>query len=150
MYLVGENLKSRVRESAKALLLAVTLVVAGAPGTLAQSYTVDPDSSRQLSSYLKKNRLPLVGAQVMRTDAGDRQVMLYGFVATQFGKSDAETKSRKFLKDPEVEIVNRIEVRPEIRNLKPKAAGSANPQPTEDPLARMLREMQEDNEANPP
>jgi len=54
-------------------------------------------------------------------DGGIEQVMLYGFVATAFGKTDAESKARKFLKKPDVNVVNRIEIRPEIQKLKPKA-----------------------------
>jgi hypothetical protein len=150
MFLLAKNVKTRVRDSAKAVLLAAMVAVAAAVAAHAQSYTVDPDSSRQLTDYLKKSRLPLVGAQVMHTDAGDRQVMLYGFVATNFGKTDAEKKTRKFLKDSEIEIVNRIEVRPEIRNLKPKTARSANPQPTADQWDRIMREMREENQTNPP
>ena len=85
----------------------------------AQTSTVDTATSQRLTDYLRKHRLPLVGAQITRDDSGGTQVMLYGYVATSFGKSDAETKTRKFMK-PGAQIVNRIEIRPEILHLKPK------------------------------
>jgi hypothetical protein len=84
----------------------------------AQSYTVDTATSEKLTNYFGKHRLPLVGAQVLDDGAGGRLVMLYGYVATSFGKTDAEQRARKFLKQPGAKIENRIEIRPEIRNLK--------------------------------
>ncbi len=53
--------------------------------------------------------------------------MLYGFVATPFGKSDAEKKARKFLKEPKISVDNRIKIRPELLSLKPKAPSSGAP-----------------------
>lgn len=73
----------------------------------------DADQSRALSTYLQHQRLPLVGAQVM-TSGADRKVVLYGFVASDFGSQDAEAKARRFMGEPEVAIDNRIKVRPEL------------------------------------
>jgi hypothetical protein len=80
----------------------------------ATGYSQDPSKSQALTSYLQQHRLPLVGAQVMENRSGDRAVVLYGFVATPFGKSDAANKARSFLKDPELTVANRIDVRPEL------------------------------------
>jgi hypothetical protein len=46
-------------------------------------------------------------------------VIIYGFVATAFGKADAADKARAFLKDPNLKIINRVKVRPEIANQNP-------------------------------
>lgn len=70
--------------------------------------------SKQLTNYFENHRLPMVGAQIGIASDGDRQVILYGFVATPFGKQDAEDKARRFLGDPAVRIDNRIVVRPEL------------------------------------
>lgn len=70
--------------------------------------------SRTLTAYLHSHRLPLVQAQVFTDVYGFRTLVLYGFVATEFGKSDAEIVSRRFLKDRSLVIHNRIRVRPEL------------------------------------
>ncbi len=77
-------------------------------------YSQDSSKSKALTSYLQQHRLPLVGAQVMENRSGNRAVVLYGFVATQFGKSDAANKARSFLKDSNLTVANRINVRPEL------------------------------------
>jgi hypothetical protein len=87
-----------------------------------------------LTKYLHTHRLPLVSAQITEEPDGSREVVLYGFTATDFGKEDAETKSRRFLNDRTVTISNRIKVRPELANHKSApsslpsetAAGSAD------------------------
>jgi hypothetical protein len=99
-----------------------------------QTYQVDAPSSQALSAYLREHRLPLVGAQVLTDAAGERRIVLYGFVATDFGKSDAARKALEFTNKasqaaPEVE--NRIEVRPDIAHMSPRAnqageSGAAN------------------------
>ena len=107
---------------ARVITLAGVLVAVAPALTRAQSGTVDSATSQQLTDYLRKHRLPLVGAQITGDNSGQTQVMLYGYVATSFGKSDAETKARKFLRQPGVKIANRIEIRPEILHLKRKKA----------------------------
>lgn len=74
--------------------------------------------------------MPLVGAQVLTNGSGDRRIVLYGFVATAFGKNDAARKALAFVGNgsparavpPEIE--NRIEIRPEIARMKPRVAPS--------------------------
>lgn len=97
---------------------------ASSSGAVPPGYTNDSSQSTALTNYLQKNRLPLVGAQVMTNTSGNRQVILYGFVATDFGKQDAVGKARGYLGDPNVGVVNRIAVRPELL-----ASGSGTPPP---------------------
>jgi len=44
--------------------------------------------------------------------------MLYGFVATDFGKDDAVTKSKSYLHDSTIAVVNNIRVNPQLKHLK--------------------------------
>jgi hypothetical protein len=85
-------------------------------------YTKDKAESQALTDYLKHHRLPLVGAQVMEAPNGKRKVMLYGFVATDFGKADAVTKTRRFLHDSTVAVDNRVNVRPELASANSSSA----------------------------
>jgi hypothetical protein len=92
---------------------AYTPVSGSAPDT--SGYTKDTGRSDALTSYLKQHRLPLVGAQVLNDpSSGKRVIVLYGFVATDFGKSDATAKARAFLNDPAAVVENRVMVDPEI------------------------------------
>ena len=85
---------------------------------------VDSPQSQGLSDYLKHHQLPLVGAQVVTSASGGRQVILFGFVASDFGKSDAEQKARHYLKDQSVVVDNRIKISPELAGSKGGSAGS--------------------------
>jgi len=87
-----------------------------------RGYNADQGESQALSQYLKAHRLPLVGAQVLDGPGGKRAVVLYGFVGTDFGKSDATAKAQRFLADPSVFVDNRINIRPELL-----ASGGASP-----------------------
>jgi hypothetical protein len=80
----------------------------------ASGYTPEQNESRALSDYLKQRKLPLVGAQVLRGADGQRKVVLYGFVGSDFGKADAVKKTHLFLNDSVVDVDNRINVRPEL------------------------------------
>lgn len=77
-------------------------------------YSGDSAQSGALTTYLQSHRLPLVGAQVLADSSGNQQVVLYGFVATDFGKQDAADKARRYLHEPNVPVINRIAVRPEL------------------------------------
>jgi hypothetical protein len=77
-------------------------------------YTADQSSSEALTDYLKQHRLPLVGAQVLKSSSGERAVVLYGYVATDFGKNDAVTKTHKYLANSGVPVENRIKINPEL------------------------------------
>ncbi len=41
-------------------------------------------------------------------------MLLYGYVATDFGKRDAEDQTNDFMDDPDITIINRILLRPEL------------------------------------
>ncbi|HLW71902.1 MAG TPA: hypothetical protein VKS22_14905 [Candidatus Binataceae bacterium] len=77
-------------------------------------YIKDQSTSRALTEYLTQHRLPLVGAQVLKGPSGGREVVLYGFTGTDFGKSDAVSKTRTYLKDSTVIVDNRISVNPSL------------------------------------
>ena len=97
--------------------IAIALM-ATPPAAIAQDFTVDSAASEALTNYLRQNRLPLVGAQIGSASAGARRLVLYGYVATQFGKSDAESKAIAYLGTPRPEVVNRIVIQPEIAKMK--------------------------------
>jgi hypothetical protein len=90
--------------------------------------TIDSGQSQGLSDYLKHHSLPLVGAQVVTSPSGGRQAILFGFVATDYGKSDAEQKARNYLKDPSLLVDNRIKISPELANAK--GGSTPNPAPS--------------------
>jgi len=106
---------------------------------MAQSGSIDTSASDRLTKYLHKNRLPMVGAQVSNTSSG-RQLMLFGYVATDFGKADAVGKSTRFLHEPNIRVVNNIQVDPQVQHLKKHKAsngsgaqmGASNPPPRSD------------------
>src|SRR6266851_201684 len=86
----------------------------GDPPFDTRGYRADQGESQALTRYLKAHRLPLVAAQVLDGSGGKRAVVLYGFVGTDFGKSDADAKSQRFLAGQSVLVDNRIKVRPEL------------------------------------
>src|SRR5207302_893157 len=88
-------------------------------------YSASQRESQALSDYLKQHRLPLVGAQVLHGPDAQRAVVLYGYVGSEFGKSDAAAKAKKYLNDPGVAIDNRVKVRPEILAGGSSAPGAA-------------------------
>lgn len=73
-----------------------------------------------LTTYLKHHELPLVGADAVTRPDGTREVVLYGFTATNYGKSDAVRKTRLFLDDPSIAITNRIIVQPSLAQARPR------------------------------
>ena len=116
-----------MRRSAQ-ILIAALCAICVAGSAAAQSATVDKTTSDKLTKYLHTHRLPMVGAQVSDTDSG-RHLMLYGFVATDFGKDDAVTKSRRYLHDSSIAVTNNIKVNPQVRHLKkppPSDEGAMN------------------------
>jgi hypothetical protein len=75
---------------------------------------VDSAQSQQLTNYLHSHQLPLVGARVLSANGGSHQVIVYGYVATPFGKADAADRAREFLNDPGTQVDNRIKVEPDL------------------------------------
>ncbi len=94
----------------------------------ATGYVPEQSESQALTEYLKQRKLPLVGAQVLRSADGRRMVVLYGFVGSDFGKADAVKKTRIFLHNSTVDVDNRINVRPELlASNRPSNAAVTNP-----------------------
>src|SRR5271156_444402 len=96
-----------------------------ASGTVAGG-TIDSPQSQGLSDYLKAHSLPLVGAQVVTSSSGGKQVILFGFVASDFGKTDAEQKARHYLKDSSVVVDNRIKISPELAGAHGSSGSTVN------------------------
>lgn len=107
-----------------AFVVALAIAVVAVP--IASQAASDSDSS-VLTEYLHKHRLPAVGAQICVDADGARSVMLYGFVATERGFNDAERRTRDYLHDPDLEIINRIKIEPDLLALPRNAS-----QPSED------------------
>ena len=97
-------------------------------GTIAGG-TIDSPQSQALSDYLKHHSLPLVGAQVVTSSSGGKQVILFGFVASDFGKTDAEQKARHYLKDKSLVVDNRIKISPELAGGHGTSSSAANGAP---------------------
>ena len=137
----------RVRHMLPFALFCIAAFLIGAGATLAQSYKVAVSVSQALTSYLRQNRLPLVGAQVLADGAGRRHIVLYGFVATQVGKNDAAQKAVAFLKNraeagtSEPQVDNRIEIRPEIARMKMPQAAAASADSGNKSLDQVLDEI---------
>ncbi len=105
----------------------IAIALLGTPrAAIAQNFTVDSTASEALTNYLRQNRLPLVGAQIGTASTGARRLVLYGYVATQMGKSDAESKAVGHLGGTPPEIVNRIVIQPEIAKLKSGGHGGSS------------------------
>ncbi|MGH7925503.1 MAG: hypothetical protein ACREQH_13030 [Candidatus Binatus sp.] len=98
-------------------------------GTVAGG-TIDSPQSQGLSDYLKHHSLPLVGAQVVTSPSGGKQVILFGFVASDFGKTDAEQKARHYLKDSTLVVDNRIKISPELAGGKGGSGSTVNGVPS--------------------
>jgi len=90
----------------------------------AQNYVIDQGTSDALTKYLHMNELPMVTAQFSTSPGGSKQLMLTGFVATQFGRNDAERIANAYLNDPSVNIVDQILLDPHVEDLR-AAPGSA-------------------------
>jgi hypothetical protein len=125
---------------AAAAMVAVTItfaLVVTPSAVIAQDFTVDNAASEALTNFLRQNRLPLVGAQIGKASAGARRLVLYGYVASQLGKSDAESKAVAYMGAPRPEVVNRIVIQPEIAKMKARGdagrAGASSGSPDNSP-----------------
>ncbi len=117
-------------------------------------FVANQSESQALTQYLKQRRLPLVGAQVLHGPDGQRAVVLYGYVGSDFGKGDATVKAGQYLNDSNVAIDNRIKIQPELLSSGSTnvggsqlgtPAGTSNPDASSYPGADAYAEQQ--NEA---
>lgn len=112
---------------AAAIVTALLAIGIAAGHARAQDYAVDTQLSDGLTTELRSHLLPLVGAQVGKNPAGARRVVLYGYVATEKGKSDAEKRTLAYLGSPPPEIVDHIVIQPEIAKLRPHRDATGGP-----------------------
>ncbi|HLH78485.1 MAG TPA: hypothetical protein VKV28_16920 [Candidatus Binataceae bacterium] len=96
------------------------------PAPLNTANLSDQELSTKLTQYFHDHCLPLVSAQVSRTSGGSQQVLLYGFVASDFGKDDAQNKARQLLGQNFNDIHNSIMVRPQLAEMTPPQAPAAS------------------------
>jgi hypothetical protein len=101
-----------------------------------RNYVPDTGASTALTDHLKQHRLPLVGAQVLRNpNDGSRAVVLYGFVGSDLGKSDAQRQADDFINDASVEVDNRIRVNPDLLSAR-GSSSTTSPDAANDPDAQ--------------
>ncbi len=112
----------------QALVLAVLITLGVGAVARAQNYVIDQGTSDALTRYLRMNELPMVTAQFSTSPGGSKQLILTGFVATQFGRTDAERIATAYLNDPSVNMVDQILLDPHVEDLRPPQ-GSAEAAP---------------------
>ena len=88
----------------------------------AQNYVIDQGTSDAITKYLHQNELPMVTAQFSTSPGGSKQLILTGFVATHFGRDDAERISTAYLNDPNVNMVDQIMLDPHIEDMRARGA----------------------------
>ncbi len=109
-----------------ALVAAIIVMHAATSFAHAQNYVIDQGTSDALTRYLRMNELPMVTAEFSTSPGGAKQLILTGFVATQFGRTDAERIATGYLNDPSVNMVDQILLDPHVEDLRSSApAGSA-------------------------
>jgi len=116
----------------KALVSAIIVMLAMSSVARAQHYVIDQGTSDAITKYLHMNELPMVTAEFSTSPGGSKQLMLTGFVATQFGRNDAEWIATAYLNDPSVNMVDQILLDPHVEDMRPPvgsaaAAGSESP-----------------------
>ena len=110
---------------ATAPVLAIIMMVAMWSIARAQSYVIDHGASDALTRDLHLNSLPMVTAQFSASAGGTKQLILTGFVATPFGRHDAERIATAYLNDPSVNIVDQILIDPHVEDMRTASPGSA-------------------------
>lgn len=108
----------------QAFILALSIVVATCGIGRAQDYVIDQHTSDALTKYLHMSELPMVTAQFSTSSGGSKQLILTGFVATQFGRNDAERIAIGYLNDPSVNMVDQILLDPHVEDMRGVQQGS--------------------------
>ena len=103
---------------ATAAVSAIIMMVATCSVARAQNYVIDQGTSDALTRYLHLNELPMVTAQFSTSPGGSKQLILTGFVATQFGRHDAERIATAYLNDPSVNMVDQILLDPHVEDMR--------------------------------
>ena len=86
---------------------------------------IDQGTSDAITKYLHMNELPMVTAEFSTSPGGSKQLILTGFVATQFGRNDAERIATAYLNDPSVNMVDQILLDPHVEDMRPPAGSAA-------------------------
>ncbi|MGC2444507.1 hypothetical protein [Candidatus Binatus sp.] len=107
------------------VLVSVIVIVSACSIARAQNYVIDQGTSDALTRYLHLNELPMVTAQFSTSPGGSKQLILTGFVATQFGRNDAERIAVGYLNDPSVNMVDQILLDPHVEDMRPPAGSAA-------------------------
>jgi hypothetical protein len=112
----------------QALVSAMIVMLAIGGVARAQNYVIDQGTSDALTKYLHMSKLPMVTAQFSTSPGGSKQLILTGFVATQFGRNDAERIANAYLNDPSVNLVDQILLDPHVEDLRapPGSAAAAS------------------------
>ena len=63
---------------------------------------------------------------MLASNGGPRQAILYGYVATPFGKADAADRTRQWLNDSGAQVDNRIKIEPDLAANPPSNQNNAN------------------------
>jgi hypothetical protein len=109
----------------KTILSVVAIIFATSGVALAQGRTIDQRTSEAITKYLHMSELPMVTAQFSTSPGGSKQLILTGFVATQFGRDDAERIATGYLNDPSVNLVDQILLDPHVEDMRPPAGSAA-------------------------
>ncbi len=121
-----------VMQRMRALVLAIIVTFTASNVARAQNYVIDQGTSDALTKYLHMNELPMVTAEFSTSPGGRKQLILTGFVATQFGRDDAERIAIAYLNDPGVNMVDQILLDPHVEDMRgaapPGTAPAAGPQ----------------------
>jgi hypothetical protein len=104
-------------------VIVVMLAIGGV--ARAQNYVIDQGTSDAITKYLHMNELPMVTAQFSTSPGGSKQLILTGFVATQFGRNDAERIAYAYLNDPSVNLADQILLDPHVEDLRPPPGSAA-------------------------
>jgi len=106
-------------------LIFGTVILLVGTASICAAAGADGSVSDPVSDYLHVNRLPLVEARTIVTASGERSELLYGYVATDVGRLDAEEQTQDFIDDPDMPIIDRIVVRPELLTMTPRVSNSS-------------------------
>ena len=107
-----------VMRRVQALVSAIIVMLAMGGVARAQNYVIDQGTSDAITKYLHMNELPMVTAQFSTSPGGSKQLILTGFVATQFGRDDAERIATGYLNDPSVKMVDQILLDPHVEDMR--------------------------------
>jgi hypothetical protein len=118
-------------------LVSVIIIMSACSVARAQNYVIDQGTSDALTKYLHMNELPMVTAEFSTSLGGSKQLILTGFVATQFGRNDAERIANAYLNDPSVNIVDQILLDPHVEDLRaPPGSAAASASGAQSPNSR--------------